>query len=75
MITDGDLRRHMGSSLLDARAVDVMTEGVRTVGPNALLSEAMGVMNTLSITNLFVVEQVGPVGIIHIHDCLRAGIA
>ena len=75
MITDGDLRRHMGSSLLESRAVDVMTEGARTIGPNALLSEAMGVMNTLSITNLFVVEQVGPVGIIHIHDCLRAGIA
>ena len=75
MITDGDLRRHMGSSLLEARAIDVMTKGARTIGPNALLSEAMGVMNTLSITNLFVVEQVGPVGIIHIHDCLRAGIA
>ncbi|MDG2205117.1 MAG: KpsF/GutQ family sugar-phosphate isomerase [Alphaproteobacteria bacterium] len=75
MITDGDLRRHMGSSLLEARAVDVMTEGARTIGPNALLSEAMAVMNTLSITNLFVVEQGGPVGILHIHDCLRAGVA
>ena len=75
MITDGDLRRHMGSSLLEARAVDVMTAGARTIGPNALLSEAMAVMNTLSITNLFVVEQSGPVGIIHIHDCLRAGVA
>ena len=75
MITDGDLRRHMGNSLLEARAEDVMTEGVRTIGPNALLSEAMAVMNTLSITNLFVVEQGGPVGILHIHDCLRAGVA
>ena len=73
MITDGDLRRHMGNTLLKNRAVDVMTQDARTIGPDALVSEALSVMNTLSITNLFVVDEVGPVGIIHIHDCLRAG--
>ena len=75
MITDGDLRRHMGDKLLTAQAVEIMTPGVRTIDPDALVSEALSIMNAYSITNLFVVEQNGPIGIIHIHDCLRAGVA
>ena len=74
VITDGDLRRNMGDRLLAESAGDVMTGGARTIGPDALASEALAIMNSLSITNLFVVEDGVPVGSVHIHDCLRAGV-
>lgn len=75
VITDGDLRRHMSPGLLDLRAAEVMTRAPRTIGADALASEAVGLMNSNTITNLFVVEDGRPVGILHIHDCLRAGVA
>jgi arabinose-5-phosphate isomerase len=75
MVTDGDLRRHMSDHLLTLTAGEVMTARPRTIGRDALASEALGLMNARSITNLFVVEDGRPVGIIHVHDCLRAGIA
>jgi arabinose-5-phosphate isomerase len=75
IITDGDLRRHMRGDLLQARTADVMTADPKTVGPDLLASEALRVMNEKAITNLFVVENGRPVGVLHIHDCLRAGIA
>jgi len=74
IITDGDLRRHM-SGLLEKTAADVMTGNPKTIRPNALAAEALGHMNANTITSLFVVEDARPVGILHIHDCLRAGIA
>ena len=73
VITDGDLRRHMSPGLLDLRAAEVMTRAPRTIGADALASEAVGLMNSNTITNLFVVEDGRPVGILHIHDFLRAG--
>ena len=75
VVTDGDLRRHMASDLLDQRAGDVMTANPKTIRPNALAAEAVAVMNNHSITGLFVVDDGKPAGILHIHDCLRAGIA
>jgi arabinose-5-phosphate isomerase len=75
IITDGDLRRHMSADLLKLSAREVMTAQPKTIRPDALASEALGVMNTLSITTLFVVDDGRPVGIVHIHDCLRAGVA
>ena len=75
VITDGDLRRHMSPGLLDLRAAEVMTRAPKTIGADALASEAVGLMNSNAITNLFVVEDGRPVGILHIHDCLRAGVA
>lgn len=75
IVTDGDLRRHMSDNLLSLTAGEVMTPRPRTISPDALASEALGVMNSRSITNLFVVEDGRPVGIIHVHDCLRAGVA
>lgn len=75
VITDGDLRRHMSPGLLDLRAAEVMTRAPKTIGADALASEAVGLMNSSAITNLFVVEDGRPVGILHIHDCLRAGVA
>jgi arabinose-5-phosphate isomerase len=75
IITDGDLRRHMGPGLLSLSAREVMTQQPRTIRADALAAEALGLMNQRKITSLFVVEDARPVGILHIHDCLRAGIA
>ena len=75
IITDGDLRRHMGPGLLSLSAREVMTQHPRTIRPDALAAEALGLMNQRKITSLFVLEDGRPVGILHIHDCLRAGIA
>ncbi|HET6239249.1 MAG TPA: KpsF/GutQ family sugar-phosphate isomerase [Acetobacteraceae bacterium] len=78
IITDGDLRRAMGPDLLVRRAAEVMTTSPRTVGPEALAAEALHIMNARErlITSLFVVDTGGrPVGILHVHDLLRAGIA
>lgn len=76
IITDGDLRRHLDPGLLARAAHQVMTAGPKTTRPNALAAEALRVMNARSITSLFVVaEDNRPVGIIHVHDCLRAGVA
>lgn len=77
IITDGDLRRAMGPDLLARSATDIMTISPRTIGPEALAAEALHVMNAPDrpITSLFVVDTTGrPVGILHIHDLLRAGI-
>ncbi len=76
IITDGDLRRHMEPGLFGRIATDVMTANPKTTRPNALAAEALHVMNARSITSLFVVDEAKtPVGIVHMHDCLRAGIA
>ncbi|MCW5729789.1 MAG: KpsF/GutQ family sugar-phosphate isomerase [Alphaproteobacteria bacterium] len=76
IITDGDLRRHMGERLLMRLAGDVMTRHPQTIGPDALAQEALARMNGRNITSLFVTDRDGrPVGILHIHDCLRAGVA
>jgi arabinose-5-phosphate isomerase len=75
IITDGDLRRHMGSNLLDARVEDVMTRGPSTVRPDQLASEALEIINSRKRTVLFVVEGERAVGILHMHDLLRAGVA
>lgn len=75
IITDGDLRRHMNPGLLECTAAQVMTTGTKSIRPDALASEAVRLMNAGNITNLFVVEDGRPVGILHIHDCLRAGVA
>lgn len=75
IITDGDLRRHMQADLLEKTALEVMTENPLAIRPGALAAEALGIMNQRSITSLFVTEESRPVGILHIHDCLRAGIA
>ncbi|MDI9349447.1 MAG: KpsF/GutQ family sugar-phosphate isomerase [Candidatus Symbiobacter sp.] len=73
IVTDGDLRRHMASDLLNRKARDIMTTQPVTIRKTSLIAEALGVMNSKSITALFVVEQGQPIGIIHIHDCLKLG--
>ncbi len=75
ILTDGDLRRHMNPKLMKRLTGEVMTAGGSNINPGALASEALRTMNTQAITTLFVVEEDRPVGIIHVHDCLRAGVA
>ncbi|MFQ5567066.1 MAG: CBS domain-containing protein, partial [Paracoccaceae bacterium] len=76
VITDGDLRRHM-EGLLGRSVRDVATPNPRTIAPGRLAQEALGLMNTHKITCLFVIEgdaPARPLGILHMHDCLRAGV-
>ena len=75
IITDGDLRRHMRNDLLDQRVDDVMTRSPKTVRPDQLISETLELLNSTKVTAVFAVEGGKPVGIIHIHDLLRAGAA
>jgi arabinose-5-phosphate isomerase len=75
IITDGDLRRHMEDGLLGRRAAEIMTAAPKTIHGQALAVEAIRVMNECTITVLFVVEGGRPVGALHMHDCLRAGVA
>ncbi|MBX2804662.1 MAG: KpsF/GutQ family sugar-phosphate isomerase [Hyphomicrobiales bacterium] len=76
MITDGDLRRHMSANLLSEKVEEVMTKSPRTIQPNTLASSALQTMNSCGkgITAIFVVEDSKPVGILHVHDLLRAGV-
>ncbi|RJE80812.1 SIS domain-containing protein [Paracoccus sp. JM45] len=73
IITDGDLRRHM-QGLLDLQAAAVMTPAPRTIDPDALAEAALAQMQDRKITCLFAVQDGKPQGILHIHDCLRAGL-
>ena len=80
IVTDGDLRRHLeaggADALLARTAGQVMTRNPRTVRPDTLAAEALREMNARSITALFVVDEADrPVGILHVHDLLRAGVA
>jgi arabinose-5-phosphate isomerase len=75
IITDGDLRRHMRNDLLDARVDDVMTQAPKTVRPDQLISETLDILNSMKVTALFAVDTGRPVGVIHVHDLLRAGAA
>jgi arabinose-5-phosphate isomerase len=75
IITDGDLRRHMSPHLLQARVEDVMTRAPKTVRPDQLASEALELINSSKITALIVAEEGRPVGIVNVHDLLRAGVA
>lgn len=74
IITDGDLRRNL-DGLLDRSAIDVATKNPKSVTSGILASEALQVMNASEISALFVLDEAGQVqGLLHIHDCVRAGI-
>jgi arabinose-5-phosphate isomerase len=76
IITDGDLRRHMSSNLLDLPASEVMTTDPMAVEDHVLAQEVLALLNQYRRTNLFVIEMKEgkrmPIGIVHIHDFLRA---
>ncbi len=75
IITDGDLRRHMGPDLPSRMVEEVMTRGPRTVPPDMLLAEALKIVETRKITSLIVSEGDRPVGLVHVMDLLRIGAA
>lgn len=76
VLTDGDLRRAFQSRFqLDVPASEVMTRAPRTASPQALVADLLGMMNEHNITSVFVVkDDCRPVGILHLHDLLRAGV-
>ncbi len=75
IITDGDLRRHLSGDIFDQPVEDVMTSAPKTIHPDALVASALETLNAAQITALFVVEHRKPVGIVHMHDLLRTGVA
>jgi arabinose-5-phosphate isomerase len=75
IVTDGDLRRNMRPDLLTATVDEVMTRQPKTIGADLLASEALEILNASKITALIVTEGHRPVGIVHLHDLLRAGVA
>jgi arabinose-5-phosphate isomerase len=76
IVTDGDIRRH-AQGIEDRLAREVMTVGPKIVRPDQLAAEALALMTEKKITQLFVLaeDSARPVGVIHILDCLRAGLA
>lgn len=77
IITDGDLRRCLNPDVMNKKVSEVMTPNPKTIAPDVLAAEALNVMNNTGkgITQLFVTVDNKPIGIIHIHDCLRIGVA
>lgn len=76
IVTDGDLRRHMDDALLARAVEEIMHVSPKTIMASALAAEALGLMNRTAITSLFVVDDGRrPIGFLHMHDCLRAGVA
>jgi arabinose-5-phosphate isomerase len=75
IVTDGDLRRHMGPDLTGMAVEQVMTKSPRVVAPDDLAASALSELQGRAITALFVVEAERPVGLVHIHDLLKLGIA
>ncbi len=75
MLTDGDLRRCMSAEIFDKKAVDLMTKNPKTVTKDLMASEVLKIMNDKKITNIFVIENNKPAGVVHIHDLLSRGVA
>ena len=75
IITDGDIRRRIGTDILACSVDEVMTRGPKTVGPDTLAATALQMINSSAITSLMVVEEGRPVGLVHLHDLLRIGVA
>ena len=75
MLTDGDLRRCLSPEILDKKVIDLMTKNPKTISKDTMASEAMKIMHDKKITNIFVIEDNKPVGVIHIHDLLNNGVA
>ncbi|RED27659.1 arabinose-5-phosphate isomerase [Rhodopseudomonas thermotolerans] len=75
IVTDGDLRRNMRPDLMTATVDEVMTRNPKTISPNMLAGQALELLNSSKITALLVAEGRRPLGIVHLHDLLRAGVA
>jgi len=74
IVTDGDLRRHIDMDFKNAKAKDIMSKNPFAVEKDIFASQALFIMNENNITQIFVVKEKKPIGIIHMHDLVRAGI-
>lgn len=74
IITDGDLRRHMGSNILQKSVDDIMTRNPLTAEPMWMAAKSVAFMQEKSVTALVVVDAGKVQGVLHIHDCLQAGV-
>lgn len=74
ILTDGDLRRCLSAQILNEKAINIMTKNPKTVSKEMMASEVVKIMNEKKITNLFVIENKKPIGVIHIHDLLKNGV-
>lgn len=75
IVTDGDLRRHIAPDFLEKTAKEIMTKNPAVIDENMLAVDAIALMNKKSITSLFVANDRKVIGVLHIHDCLRIGVA
>ena len=75
MLTDGDLRRCLTPEILNKKAVELMTRNPKTISKDVMASEAIKIMHEKKITNIFIIEENKPIGVIHIHDLLDNGVA
>ena len=75
IITDGDLRRHMGNSILEKKTTSIMTKKPKSVNKDIFASEAVDIMIKNKITQVFITENNKPIGILHIHDCIELELA
>lgn len=75
IITDGDLRRHLLEDVLNEPVTSVMTQDPIVASPDLLAMELLAIFNKKKINAAFIVEDSQPIGIVHVHDLLRAGIA
>jgi arabinose-5-phosphate isomerase len=74
VITDGDLRRKLSPEMFSKTARDLMTAHPKTIAPDAPVADAVAIMNEKRILTLFAVENGAPVGVVHMHDLLAAGV-
>ena len=75
MFTDGDLRRCINQDLKQVKANNIMTKNPITLSKEIFATEAIKILNERKITNIFIVEDKKPIGVLHIHDLLQKGIA
>lgn len=75
IVTDGDLRRHLSNDVLSLPVETVMTPQPKSIDEDAFAGAALQVLNNHKITALFVVSAGRPVGLVHLHDLLRIGVA
>ena len=73
VITDGDLRRHLSPDLLGKKAAEIMFTTPTTLSPNALVADALALMNEKSVGSIFILDHLKPIGVVHLKDCLRVG--
>jgi arabinose-5-phosphate isomerase len=74
IVTDGDLRRKLTPEMFARDARALMTANPKTIAPDAPIADAIAIMNEKRITLLFAVEDGRPVGVVHMHDLLAAGV-